>query len=92
MPANRSRSDQTDNVYEGDEHFLVQLSTLNATIARETATGTIVDDEVKHVLAISSTGLGVDEGNVDSIVAVDVRHHQPRLAYSRATTDTGCGI
>jgi hypothetical protein len=62
-----------DNVYEGDEHFLVQLSNnFNATIARETATGTIVDDEVKPVLAMSSTGFGVDEGNVDNIVGVDV--------------------
>jgi Calx-beta domain len=79
FPANTNASQHVevpikdDNIYEGDEDFLVQLSNnFNATIARETATGTIVDDEVKPVLAMSSTGFSVDEGDKDNIVGVDV--------------------
>jgi hypothetical protein len=65
FPANTNASQHVevpikdDNIYEGDEDFLVQLSNnFNATIARETAT--------------SSTGFSVDEGDKDNIVGVDV--------------------
>lgn len=62
-----------DNVYEGNEDFLVQLSNnFNATIARDTATGTIVDNEIKPVLSMSSTRFSVAEGNADNVVGVDV--------------------
>jgi hypothetical protein len=62
-----------DIVYEGSEDFLVQLSNnFNATIARDTASGTIVDDEVKPILAMSSTGFDVNEGDDDHMLGVDV--------------------
>jgi hypothetical protein len=72
FPANTNVTQQIevplkdDKVCEGDEHFLVQLSNnFNADIARGTATGTIVDDEVKPVLAMSTDRLKVPEDNVD---------------------------
>jgi hypothetical protein len=72
FPANTNVTQQIevpikdDKVFEGDEHFLVELSNnFNANIARGTATGTIVDDEVKPVLAMSTKGFGVPEDNVD---------------------------
>ena len=43
-----------------------------ASIARGTATGTIVDDELKPVLAMRSTGFKVNEGDTDFVENVDV--------------------
>jgi hypothetical protein len=79
FPANTNPTKQIvvpikdDKVYEGNEHFLVQLSnSFNATIARDTATGTIEEDELRPVLAMTSTGFAVNEGDSDSVVGVDV--------------------
>lgn len=62
-----------DSIYEGDEQLDVQLSnSFNATIARKTAIGTIVEDELKPVLAMTSPAFAVSEGDVDNVVGVDV--------------------
>jgi hypothetical protein len=51
-----------DGVYEGDEELYVQLSdNFNAVIARDKATGTLVDDESKPVLAVEVTAFTTDE-------------------------------
>ncbi|MBO0885166.1 MAG: hypothetical protein J2P17_33535, partial [Mycobacterium sp.] len=79
FPANTNDTKQivvpliNDIVYEGNEQLVVQLSNnFNADIARRTATGTIDDDEVKPVLAMTSTGFSVDEGDSDHLLGVDV--------------------
>jgi hypothetical protein len=51
-----------DSVYEGNEEFYVQLSdNFNAVIARDKATGTLLDDESKPVLAVEVTAFTTDE-------------------------------
>jgi hypothetical protein len=53
-----------DNVYEGTEQFFVQLSNnFNATIARDKATGTLLDDEPEPVLAVETTAFSTQEGD-----------------------------
>jgi Calx-beta domain len=54
-----------DGVYEGDEELYVQLSdNFNAIIARDKATGTLVDDESKPVLAVEVTAFTTSEEDV----------------------------
>jgi hypothetical protein len=54
-----------DSVYEGNEEFYVQLSdNFNAVIARDKATGTLVDDESKPVLAVEVTAFTTDEKDI----------------------------
>jgi hypothetical protein len=54
-----------DSVYEGNEEFYVQLSdNFNAVIARDKATGTLVDDESKPVLAVEVTAFTTDEEDI----------------------------
>jgi hypothetical protein len=80
FPANTNDTQQIevpiidDKVYEGNEQFAVQLTSApNAHIARLTATGTIVEDDVKPVLAMTTGDLEIKEGSGgDYVENVDV--------------------